>query len=504
MQSRSALRDGFRKGDGPTLLSGHARFEGRAGRYFRLRVGRRTVQARQVVIDTGTRTRIPPIPGLSGLSYLDAENWLDVRSCRETSSSSAGDTRAWRWASSNAGWEAASPSSRTRGVLGKEDAEVSGALRAVPRVGGDRVSAEHAGPSRAAFGRAHHALVEHAGRKTSLQASHVFVATGRKPNTDDLGLETVGLKQHATVSSGQPPLGNPVGGIWAAGDVRGGPSSRIPPGTTTACCSRRSPAIAPAPPTASCVCDLYGPAAGPRRPDRKDARKGRRAVRLARFELERNGKAREIGSRRVHQGALRPPIGPDSRRPCSARKRPSGYLYVTREREASYRVIRTPSTSTRRLPKRPRARGRGPGYGRLSRAARGARISAPGKRNSAPAIPWTIVGAAAGNLGYFVHVANPGNGLIADNTRYGASSSIAAVGFALAAYPVRYGGGGSRASRPRNERFDAAFLRSQPAGTRARPTGHRGFYYHFLDMRTAGGAWCELSTMDSAISLRGR
>ena len=39
-------------------------------------------------------------------------------------------------------------------------------------------------------------------------------------------------------------------------------------------------------------------------------------------------------------------------------------------------------------------------------------------------------------FGFFVHEANPANGLIRDNTRYGSPSSIAAVGLALACYPV--------------------------------------------------------------------
>src|SRR5215472_1900359 len=59
-----------------TLLRGHARFEGREADAFRLRVGEELVTAAQVVLDTGTRNLIPPIPGLD-VDFLDAENWLD-------------------------------------------------------------------------------------------------------------------------------------------------------------------------------------------------------------------------------------------------------------------------------------------------------------------------------------------------------------------------------------------------------------------------------------------
>ena len=59
---------------------------------------------------------------------------------------------------------------------------------------------------------------------SQLDATHVFVATGRKPNTDDLGLETVGIEPDA---HGYIPidrrLATRVPGIWVAGDARGGP-----------------------------------------------------------------------------------------------------------------------------------------------------------------------------------------------------------------------------------------------------------------------------------------
>ncbi len=41
-----------------------------------------------------------------------------------------------------------------------------------------------------------------------------------------------------------------------------------------------------------------------------------------------------------------------------------------------------------------------------------------------------------GAIQYFIDYANPSNGLVADSTWEGVPSSIAAVGFALASYPV--------------------------------------------------------------------
>jgi len=106
---------------------------------------------------------------------------------------------------------------------------------------------------------------------------------------------------------------------------------------------------------------------------------------------------------------------------------------------------------------------------------------------------------------YFVHEANLVNGLVADKTQEGAPASIAAIGLALAAYPV----GVERAFMTRAEAVERTlaalrFFRNSPQGTQAEATGYKGFYYHFLDMTTGRRVWrCELSTIDSAFLLAG-
>lgn len=106
-------------------------------------------------------------------------------------------------------------------------------------------------------------------------------------------------------------------------------------------------------------------------------------------------------------------------------------------------------------------------------------------------------------FGYFVHEANPATGLIPDNTRYGAPSSIAAVGLALSCYPV----GVERGFMRREEAVARTlatlrFFHSSPQGPEPDATGYRGFYYHFLNMKTGRRAYrCELSTIDTAILL---
>ncbi|HVD44303.1 MAG TPA: FAD-dependent oxidoreductase, partial [Rubrobacter sp.] len=74
---RGGLDKGLENADNPTLIRGHARFEGREDGGYRLRVGEKSVLARQVVLDTGTRTLLPPIEGLDKVDYVESGNWLE-------------------------------------------------------------------------------------------------------------------------------------------------------------------------------------------------------------------------------------------------------------------------------------------------------------------------------------------------------------------------------------------------------------------------------------------
>lgn len=106
---------------------------------------------------------------------------------------------------------------------------------------------------------------------------------------------------------------------------------------------------------------------------------------------------------------------------------------------------------------------------------------------------------------YFIHEANPANGLILDKTEANWPASIAATGLALASYPVGVERGFmSRSAAIERTLTTLRFFWNSPQGPEPDATGYRGFYYHFLDMRTGRRAWhCELSTIDSTFLLAG-
>lgn len=107
---------------------------------------------------------------------------------------------------------------------------------------------------------------------------------------------------------------------------------------------------------------------------------------------------------------------------------------------------------------------------------------------------------------YFWKECHPGNGLIRDRSRPDSKCSIAAVGFGLSALAIGVDHGWiSRAEgRERAVRTLETLSGGAQGPEASGVTGHRGWYYHFLEMDTGHRAWkCELSSVDTALLLAG-
>lgn len=220
--SRQRLQEGFAGEGAPVLLRGHARLTGRTAGGFRLEVGTATVEARQVVLNTGTRTRFPDLDGLDALDVLHAGNWIERDVCPGhllvLGGGYIGLEMAQFYRRLGSAVTVVHDGDR---VAPREDPDVSEAVERLLEAEGIafRLSAEAVGVEAAESG-----LHLHLGGGAALEGSHLFVATGRRPNTDDLGLDTVGLTpDEAGFLPIDARLSTPVEGLWAAGDVRGGP-----------------------------------------------------------------------------------------------------------------------------------------------------------------------------------------------------------------------------------------------------------------------------------------
>ena len=112
----------------------------------------------------------------------------------------------------------------------------------------------------------------------------------------------------------------------------------------------------------------------------------------------------------------------------------------------------------------------------------------------------------ARTFGFFWETTNPANGLVPDRWPDPPFSSVAAIGFGLTAYPVGVERGWIDRARARDRALTTLrFLWTAPQGPDAVGTaGHRGFFYHFLDMDSGlRFETIELSTIDTALLMAG-
>jgi pyruvate/2-oxoglutarate dehydrogenase complex dihydrolipoamide dehydrogenase (E3) component len=295
---RHGLESSFSGSENPRLLVGHARFEGKERATFLLRVGGATVAAKDVVIDTGTRSEIPDIDGLDAIDPIHAGNWVDRKDLPEHIVFIGGSFVATEMAQfyRRMGSRVTVLEKGPR-ILAREDEDVAAAVQTLLKSEGiafrtenlvERIEAKPDGVT---------LTVRATAGVWKLRASHVFVAAGRRPNTDDLGLETVGLRlaKDGTVPVNEL-LATRVRGIWAAGDVRGGPlfthtswdDFRILESQMLGDRSRTTDRIVP-------YAIFTDPELGRVGMTEREARASGADVRIGRFELWGNGKAREIG-----------------------------------------------------------------------------------------------------------------------------------------------------------------------------------------------------------------
>jgi pyruvate/2-oxoglutarate dehydrogenase complex dihydrolipoamide dehydrogenase (E3) component len=140
-------------------------------------------------------------------------------------------------------------------------------------------------------------LLEDGNGLSEVKASHVFVATGRTPNTDDLGLDTVGVKvsEHGIVEANER-LATNVKGIWVAGDIRGGlmfthtawDDYRILLSQITGDGSHTTERVVP-------YAIFTDPQLGRVGMTESEARKSGKEIKVSRYDMKSNGRAREFG-----------------------------------------------------------------------------------------------------------------------------------------------------------------------------------------------------------------
>ncbi len=201
------------------LVRGHATLDGPN----RVIVGDRVLETERIFLNVGARPRIPDMPGIGDVHILTSTSVMELDKVPDHLIIIGGSYIGLEFAQIHRrlGAEVTVIEQGPR-LIGRDDPDVSDAVREVLEADGIqiRLNAECVGFARHADGIA--ADVECGEGPPQIVGSHLLLAVGRVPNTDDLGLDTAGVaadeRGFVTVDD---QLRTNVDGIWALGDCNG-------------------------------------------------------------------------------------------------------------------------------------------------------------------------------------------------------------------------------------------------------------------------------------------
>jgi pyruvate/2-oxoglutarate dehydrogenase complex dihydrolipoamide dehydrogenase (E3) component len=192
----------------------------------RLTVNGHSLQAKRIVVATGATPAVPPIPGLEDAGYLTHLTAFDQTSLPQRIALLGGGPVGLEFAQvySRLGAEVTVFEMLPQ-LLPREEPE---AAMAIARALESEGVALHLGAKverveRTAAGHKMVSATAESGEPIAVPADEIFVATGRRANTEGLGLERVGVLLERGAVKTDAALRSSVPGIWAAGDVAGGP-----------------------------------------------------------------------------------------------------------------------------------------------------------------------------------------------------------------------------------------------------------------------------------------
>jgi pyruvate/2-oxoglutarate dehydrogenase complex dihydrolipoamide dehydrogenase (E3) component len=203
-----------------TLIQGQARFTG--PRTIDVG-GKRSLQADRIFLNVGGRALVPEIPGIDDVPYLTNSTILQLDRVPEHLVIVGGSYIGLEFAQIYRRFGAkVTVVEKFDKLLPREDEDVTAGIRAILEREGVAI---HIGADRMAFAQAGGGIAvqfESGGKNTTLQASHLLLAVGRVPNTQDLGLKEAGIAADArgyiTVDE---QCRTSAEGVWCMGDANG-------------------------------------------------------------------------------------------------------------------------------------------------------------------------------------------------------------------------------------------------------------------------------------------
>jgi pyruvate/2-oxoglutarate dehydrogenase complex dihydrolipoamide dehydrogenase (E3) component len=202
-----------------TVFEGQARFTSP----HEVTVGTERLSAERIFVNTGTRPSVPPLTGLDQVKYFTSDSLLEIDFLPRHLIIVGGGYIGLEFGQMyrRFGSEITIVEAAAR-LMHREDEDVSAAIKGILEQEGINVRLNAECIALSAKGDDLVAGVDCDSDSREARGSHVLLAVGRRPNTDDLGLEKTGVemdKRGYIVVDDQ--LRASVPGIWALGDCNG-------------------------------------------------------------------------------------------------------------------------------------------------------------------------------------------------------------------------------------------------------------------------------------------
>jgi pyruvate/2-oxoglutarate dehydrogenase complex dihydrolipoamide dehydrogenase (E3) component len=217
--ARTSLESWLRGMDRLTVIEGHARLEGADV----VRVGENALKAPRIFLNVGGRANVPDMPGVGTVPYLTNAGILGLdavpRHLIVVGGSYIGLEFAQMYRRFGAQVTVVEMAPR---LIAREDEDVSEGVREILTDEGIVVRTEATCISLKAHADGVAIGIDCTSGEPEAVGSHLLLAVGRRPNTDDLGLDRAGVKVdgrgYVLVDE---TLSTNVPGIWALGDCNG-------------------------------------------------------------------------------------------------------------------------------------------------------------------------------------------------------------------------------------------------------------------------------------------
>jgi pyruvate/2-oxoglutarate dehydrogenase complex dihydrolipoamide dehydrogenase (E3) component len=218
-QSRNVVTRWMEGLPNTTVYRGHARFAGRKA----VKVNNELLSADKIIINTGGRATVPEIPGLDSVPYFTNSSMMEVDFLPEHLLIIGGSYIGLEFAQVYRRFGArVTVVEMADRLIPREDPDISDAVREILESEGIDVMLNAKCLAVEKDGNRIAMKLDCLDGAPRIRGTHLLMAVGRRPNTDDLGLDVAGIE---TDSKGYIVVDDQcrtnVDGVWAIGDVNG-------------------------------------------------------------------------------------------------------------------------------------------------------------------------------------------------------------------------------------------------------------------------------------------